>query len=241
MLPFNINADLGEEKGVESHILPLISSANIACGGHAGNPELIATTIRLAQQHEVQVGIHPAYPDRVHFGRKSMSMTSLDLWDTLADQIASFLSIAQKENATIHHLKLHGALYHDVAQDQGMARIVLSVIKNYSSEWIIFGPPNSALEQVCKDVKQPFWAEAFLDRNYQADGQLVPRSNPNAMLSDPELVLDHLKKMWLEKKIVTIDQTEIPIQADTFCIHGDHPNSLSILKFIHQHFENASA
>lgn len=104
MLPFDINADLGEEKNVETDIMPLISSANIACGGHAGHPDLIASTIKLAQKHNVNIGLHPSYPDREHFGRESMKMSSLDLWDTLADQISTFLSIAQKENATIHHL-----------------------------------------------------------------------------------------------------------------------------------------
>ena len=240
MQSININADLGEENNIETEIMPLISAANIACGGHAGNPDLIASCIRLAQQHDVKIGIHPSYPDREHFGRKSMEMTSLDIWDMLAAQISTFISIAQREKAEIHHLKLHGALYHDVANDEGLARILLSVIKNYSTDWIIFGPPNSALSSVCADVNQHFWTEAFLDRNYLPDGQLVPRSQDNSIISDPASVWLHLKNMWENKKIKTTDGTEISIQADTFCIHGDHPNSVAILKYIHQQFANES-
>jgi len=236
--PININCDLGEGLQVASQIMPLIGAANIACGGHAGDKETIASCIQLAQENQVLIGMHPGYPDRENFGRKTMEMTTLDIWDMLAAQISTFMQIAQKLKADIHHIKLHGALYHDVAYNEGLSRIFISVLKNYSDDWVIFCPPESLLAETAAHSNYPVWREGFLDRNYNDDGKLLSRLEASALITDPELVWKHTDHILKTGKVKTVSGLEIPLKVDTFCIHGDHPKAVEILTYIREQYQD---
>lgn len=238
--PFNINCDLGEGLNVAPQLMPLIGAANIACGGHAGDHDTIANCIRLAQENKVLIGLHPGYPDRENFGRKTMAMTTLDLWDMIAAQISTFMQIAQKLKADIHHIKLHGALYHDVAYDPGLARIFISVLKNYTDSWVVFCPPESVLAETAAHSNYPVWAEGFLDRNYDDTGKLVSRLETGAILTDPEKVWQHAAHILKTGKVKTISGQELPLKVDTLCVHGDNPNAIKILTYIQEQFQNGS-
>lgn len=236
--PININCDLGEGLNVAAQIMPLIGAANIACGGHAGDEETIASCIQLAQKNKVLIGMHPGYPDRENFGRKTIKMSTLDLWDMLAAQISTFIKIAQKQRADIHHIKLHGALYHDVAYDEGRSRILISVLKNYSSDWVIFCPPESALAETALHANYPVWQEGFLDRNYGDDGKLLSRLEASALITDPELAWKHTEHILKTGKIKTVSGHKLPLKVDTLCVHGDNPKAIEILTYIQEQFKN---
>ena len=237
-LKININCDLGEGLNIAPQIMPLIDAANIACGGHAGDNDTITNCIQLAQKHKVLIGLHPGYPDRENFGRKSMEMTTLDLWDLLAEQISNFMRIAQELKAEIHHIKLHGALYHDVAESDGLSRIFISVLKNYTKEWVIFCPPGSPLEEIGKHAGYPVWGEGFLDRNYDDEGKLLSRIEPSAMITDSILVWQHATHILNTGKVKTISGLPFPLKVDTFCVHGDNPNALEILTYLREQIDN---
>jgi len=235
---FNINCDLGEGLNLAPQIMPFIGAANIACGGHAGNNETMADCIQLAQEHKVLIGLHPGYPDRENFGRKTIEMSTLDLWDTLAAQISNFMRIAQELKANIHHIKLHGALYHDVAYDEGLSRIFISVIKNYSNDWVIFCPPESTLASTGKHAGYSVWGEGFLDRNYHDNGKLLSRIEPSALITDPKLAFLHAQHILNTGKVRTISGLELPLNVDTLCIHGDNPKALEILTYLRDQYED---
>lgn len=234
----NINCDLGEGLNLAPQLMPLIGAANIACGGHAGDNETIASCIQLAQENNVLIGLHPGYPDRANFGRKTMEMTTLDLWDTLAAQISNFMRIAQKLKAEIHHIKLHGALYHDVAYDEGLARIFISVLKNYSNDWVIFCPPGSVLAETGERSGYPIWTEGFLDRNYDDHGKLLSRLEASALITDPELAWIHAEHIFRTGNVKTVSGMEVPLKVDTFCVHGDNPKAIEILSYLRKKFED---
>ncbi len=230
----NINCDLGEGLDVAPQIMPLIGAANIACGGHAGDNETMASCIRIAQAHNVLIGMHPGYPDRENFGRRTMKMTTLDIWDMLAAQISTFMQIAQKLEAEIHHIKLHGALYHDVAYDEGLSRIFISVLKNYSDDWVIFCPPESVLAETATHSGYTVWNEGFLDRNYGDDGKLLSRLEASALITDPELAWKHADHILKTGKVKTVSGLEWPLKVDTLCIHGDNPKAIEILTYFQE-------
>ncbi len=237
-LPFNINCDLGEGFNIAPEIMPLIGAANIACGGHAGDNETMTNCIQLAKKHGVLIGLHPGYPDRENFGRKTMDISTLDLWDTLAAQISNFMRIAQGLKANIHHIKLHGALYHDIAYDEGLSRIFISVIKNYSKEWVIFCPPDSTLAITGKHAGYTIWGEGFLDRNYHDNGQLLSRIEPSALITDPTLAFKNVQQIIQTGSIKTISGMKLPLKIDTLCIHGDNPKVLEILNYLREQYED---
>ena len=173
-LNFNINADVGEGKGDDTGLMPLIHACNIACGGHAGNKTQILKTIELAEKYNVSVGAHPSYPDQENFGRRSKKLSKKVLYTTVEQQIS--LLLEQLATVRLHHVKPHGALYHDCNTNEAVAKSVLEVLKSICPHVIIFTSPNGILEK--QALKEGFnvWTEAFIDRAYQDDGQLVSRS-----------------------------------------------------------------
>jgi len=167
-----------------------------------------------------------------------MEMTTLDLWDLLAEQISNFMRIAQELNAEIHHIKLHGALYHYVAESDGLSRIFISVLKNYTNDWVILCPPGSPLEEIGKHAGYPVWGEGFLDRNYDDEGKLLSRMEPSAMITDSILVWQHATHILNTGKVKTISGLPFPLKVDTFCVHGDNPNVLEILTYLREQIDN---
>ena len=228
----DINCDVGEGIGNEADLLPLISSCNIACGGHAGDEGSMAQVVKLAKQYGVRIGAHPSYPDKENFGRFSMEIGSTELSNSIKTQILALKTILKKEKVTLHHIKPHGALYNDLAKNEALADLFLKAIAPFRDSVFLYVPPGSVIAK--KALKHDFKLklEAFADRSYNPDQSLVSRKLPNAVLNDPKVVLDHLIKMVCENKVVTIDGEESHIKAQTYCLHGDTPNALQILTYL---------
>lgn len=228
----DINCDLGEGFGNEEQILPLISSCNIACGGHAGGDEIIRKVAQLAKQHNVKVGAHPSYPDKENFGRETMWIAKDELINSLKSQVDNFASIITEENIDLHHIKAHGALYNDMTTDAEIARSFLEAIANYKDNTILYVPFNSVIEGEALVAGFKIKYEAFGDRNYSFDGSLISRKEENALIEKPQTVLEHIARMVHEREVKLPDGKRIRMLADTYCIHGDTPSALEILAYI---------
>ncbi len=228
----DINCDVGEGIGNEEAILPLISSCNIACGGHAGDKESMTRTVILAKEHKVLVGAHPSYPDTENFGRSTMAIDSDRLSLSIQNQIKGLQSILDHEQVTLHHIKAHGALYNDLAKDESLAENYLSAIKAYKPSVHLYVPPNSVIAELARDRGFSVKFEAFADRNYNEDLSLVSRKLPNAVINEPKAVLNHLARMVKQGMVVTLNGVECAMNADTYCLHGDTPNAFQILMYL---------
>jgi len=230
----HINCDLGEGIQKESEIMPLIDACSIACGGHTGDYESIRRTMLLAAKHRIKVGAHPSYPDRVNFGRKPMNISNSELESAIKNQLELFESARINTGIPVDHIKFHGALYHDVAMNKSTCRICWSVVKQFYPGVEMYVPPNSICQEVNDDMDRPFKIvhEAFGDRRYNENGHLVSRTDSEAIFRDPQLVWDQILGVSQKQRIHTLNNTVIELKARTFCIHGDNPNALNILKFI---------
>tara|TARA_R110002074_G_C12557018_1_gene667238 strand:+ start:11108 stop:11851 length:744 start_codon:yes stop_codon:yes gene_type:complete len=231
----DINCDVGEGIGNEADLFPMISSCNIACGGHAGSKESIRQSIELAIKYNVRVGAHPSYPDRENFGRVSMNISDGDLIKSISNQLKLFMTECNKLGATLHHIKPHGALYNDIAKSEHLANVFLRAISTYKDKVILYVPYGSVIELLAKANNFSIMKEAFADRNYNNDLSLVSRKQDNALISNVKDVLEHLVLMSNENQVRTVNGEKIPIEADTFCIHGDTPSAFQILTYITVH------
>jgi len=234
--PFDINCDLGEGLSNDALLMPYLGSCNIACGGHAGNEQSIKETIRLAKKHQVKIGAHPSYPDTFNFGRLKIDISIESLKKSLILQLSVFKDVAKKENLEIHHIKPHGALYNFSANDHFTGSMILDILEDQFQDCYLYCPPNSLIAQLAEERGIPILREVFADRNYNDDGSLVVRTESNAVITDPDNALDHIKIMVEQGKIRTVTCKYIPVRADTICIHGDNPNALEILKNIYKSF-----
>lgn len=230
----DINADLGEGFGCEPEIMPYLSSCNIACGGHAGDESTMREAVLLALKQGVKIGVHPSYPDKVNFGRKSMEMPEKEFIDSIRNQIDNFQAIVKSCGAGLHHIKPHGALYNDAAQHTNLAVRFLEAIQPYKDQCVLFVPDRSEIEKMALSFGFSICYEAFADRNYNDDYTLVSRQNPAAVLQDPIRISIHLMRMFEQKKIKTISRAEIPIRAETYCFHSDSTESVRIIKEVNQ-------
>ncbi|MUP46944.1 5-oxoprolinase subunit PxpA [Gramella sp. BOM4] len=231
----HINCDLGEGGKYDEQLMPLISSCNIACGGHAGNLESMHRTVRLAMEHDVEIGAHPSYPDRKNFGRQHMDMSEEDLRLSIEGQVLSLKQIAESEGGKLSHVKLHGALYNDAAKDERIAENIIKCLEDLEADFVLFVPLNSKISELAAGKFDLFF-EAFADRNYNPDYSLVSRSENEALITEKEAVFEHVFRMYKEAKIRTISGVEIEAKADTFCLHSDTPSSVEILQFLHKKF-----
>ena len=233
----DINCDIGEGLGNESEIMPLISSCNISCGAHAGSITSIDNAINLAIENDVLIGAHPSFPDKENFGRKVMKISNQDLQQNIEDQLRLFKKRVDLQNAKIHHVKPHGALYNLIAIDEEKATVVINAILNTLKDVKLYVPFNSVIERVAIKKQIPVVYEAFADRNYNDNLTLVSRSLPYAIIIDKENVLKHVKKMSEASLVRSVQDNEIAILAQTFCVHGDNKYVLDILKHLHEHLE----
>lgn len=211
MLAIDLNADLGEGDLYDSELLEIVSSCNVACGGHAGDAETMRATVVMAIENGVSIGAHPSYPDREGFGRRSGFLTGDELQESLINQINALVLIAGEEGAKLTHVKPHGALYNDAVNDRELADIIASAVVVTLPDAAFVGLPSSELQNAALAHRLKFVAEGFIDRAYQDDGQLVPRSEPGAVHDSIELVLP--QAISLVGKV------------DTLCIHGDTPGA----------------
>jgi 5-oxoprolinase (ATP-hydrolysing) subunit A len=233
----DINSDLGEGAGHDEHLMPLISSCSIACGGHFGDENTIRTAVRLAKEYGVKVGAHPSFPDKDNFGRKRLTITKKELIESVFQQLLSFYTICDSEEYPIHHIKLHGALYNYAAKDAPTADAVLEAIVAAKIRPRLYLQHGSILHRKAENLI-PLVFEAFIDRNYNDDLSLVSRSNANAHISSPKDAWHQLHSIIENGWIITVDGTKKPITASTFCIHGDSENSVVIMKYIRKQMES---
>ena len=231
----DINCDLGEGLHNEHIIMPLISSCNISCGAHAGSIEIMDKVIQLAVKHKVKIGAHPSFPDRKNFGRKVLDISNSDLQKSLEDQLTILKDRALLQNATIHHVKPHGALYNLIAVNREKASIVIAAIQHVFEAVKLYVPYQSRIEEVAVQSGIEIVYEAFADRMYNEDLSLVSRTFSNALIQDKLEVLKQVQKISNKQLVTTVNFHEKKIKASTFCVHGDTKNAIEILEYLHKH------
>ena len=230
----DLNCDMGEGYTTDALIMPLISSANIACGYHAGGGELMRQTIRLALQHQVSIGAHPSFDDKLGFGRREMHLSSDEIHGIIHDQLNIIRKAAAEEGAVLHHVKPHGALYNMAAKDAMVADAISRAIKAIDDSLILYGLPNSASETSASQHGLRFYREVFSDRTYTDEGMLTPRGNTNAMIKTAEQGVAQVLQIILQETLQSTTGQEIPIKADTICIHGDGEHAIEFAQEINR-------
>jgi len=228
----DLNCDLGEGCNSDAAIMPFISSANIACGYHAGDENTIRATLMLAKQYHVSVGAHPSYPDRENFGRKEMDLPLQEIKSMVITQIELVKKLAEKVGLHLHHVKPHGALYNKAAKDKQLAVVIAEAVKEVDPSLILFGLANSESGKAATGIGIPFYNEVFADRTYTDEGQLTPRSEANAMIGSTTTAVEQVMHMLNEGYVISTNGNTIPIQADTICIHGDGEHAVEFAKHI---------
>ncbi len=233
----DLNCDCGEsfghwQIGDDPALLPHVTSANIACGGHAGDPSVMTTTVRLARQHGVVVGAHPGYPDLTGFGRRVLPMSGAEITATVLAQIGALYAVARSEQVELTHVKPHGALYTHAAATADVAEAIVRAIAAFSRDLILVGLAGSVLVEAGQAVGLTVAREAFADRAYEANGLLRARGLPGAVIEDDQQALMQALKIVMAGNVVTPEGVEVPIAADTLCVHGDTPNAARRAAFL---------
>ncbi len=232
MQTIDINCDVGEGFNNEAELFKHISSCNIACGGHAGNEVSVTEIVKLAKKFNVKVGAHPSYPDKESFGRKSMQLPHAVLQESLEQQINLVVAITKKNNVNFHHIKAHGALYNDLAKDAALANFYVNTIKETAKSCVLYVPFNSVIAKIAIENGLKVFFEAFGDRNYTNTGALVSRQHPNALITNPDKVLEHVLQIIKTNSVTAVDGTTVTLKADTICVHSDTPNAVAIVQFL---------
>ena len=240
----DINCDMGEsfgpwKMGADAEVMPNITSANVACGAHAGDPGVMRRTIRAAKEHGVAVGAHPGFADLQGFGRREMQADPAEVEDSLIAQIGALAAMARAEAAPLRHVKAHGALYNMAARDRKLADAVARAIKAFDASLVMFGLPKSPLIEAGIAAGLRVAAEGFADRSYEPDGSLTPRSRPGAVIHDAAVVVDRAVRMVRDGVVLTSEGREIPLKVDTICVHGDTPGAPDLTRRIRAGLEAA--
>jgi len=225
----DLNCDLGEAAGHDLELLPLVSSANIACGAHAGDAQTMAATATAARRHRVQIGAHPGHADRRHFGRREISLTPDQAASLVVSQVHFLENVI---GGGISHVKLHGGLYHQVAREASLARAVASAMQRHFPAVRLVLPAGSLAVRICRDKDVTVIEEAFADRAYADNGTLLPRSRPNAVLGDHRAIARQAVRLVTERIVTSTGGRELPLHADTLCIHGDGPDPAGCLRAV---------
>jgi UPF0271 protein len=227
----DLSADMGEGSPGEEEIWPLISSANVACGGHVGDAESMAHASRRARELSVRLGAHPSYPDRPNFGRKSMSMSPAALRASLSEQIAALREVADREGVVLRHVKPHGALYNDAHHDRNLAGVIVDALRQVDRALAIVVPDPSQMASAARAAGTPVVREAFADRRYNADGSLVSRKEAGSLLTVDEAA-DQAEMLVRERAVVARDGSRVRVAFDTICIHADMEHAVERLRAI---------
>jgi UPF0271 protein len=234
MKSIDINCDLGEGMAHDEWIMPYITSANIACGYHAGDEQTMRQTVALCLKYGVSIGAHPSFPDRENFGRREMQLPLGEVYNLIINQIIAIEKILLEAGATIRHVKPHGALYNMAAKDSSLAAAIAQAVKDFNPKLVLFGLCNSHLIREGEALGLKTAGEAFADRTYQDDGSLTPRKMPGALIEDPEKAVAQVLEMIEEGRVTTVSGKKISIAPDTICLHGDGTNAVALAKAIHK-------
>ena len=238
-MAIDLNADLGEGGMDDAAIMPFITSANIACAMHAGDPETMDRTVALALSHGLQIGAHPGYADRLNFGRIPVSMSLAGVEDLVLYQIAALNGFVQSHGGILSHVKPHGALYNQAAEDLELARAIAKGVLRLRPSIILVGLAGSHLIRAGREVGLPVAEEAFADRRYLPDARLAPRSQAGAVLHDPQEAAAQALLIAKQGAVIAADGSKIRLRADTICVHGDTPGARAIASAVRQRLESA--
>lgn len=230
----DINCDLGEGMPNDAAIMPYISSANIACGYHAGDEVTIRKTIELCMHHHIAIGAHPGFQDRQHFGRKEHNLTFWQYYDVVIEQLHILKKVTDSTGTFIHHVKPHGALYNMAASREEIALAIVSAVKDFNKDLILYGLSGSQLISTGNAAQLKTASEGFADRRYRNDGTLVPRTASGAVINDFDAITQQVLQMTRTQTVTTADNKIIPIVVETICIHGDEPNAADVARRIHE-------
>ena len=244
MAVIDLNCDLGESFGaytigMDSQVIPYITSANVACGFHAGDSMVMAETVKLCTNNHIHVGAHPGFPDLAGFGRRNMAVKPEEAKAYVMYQIGALKAFCDGAGIRLNHVKPHGALYNMAAKDYALARAVAEAVQLVDKTLVLLALSGSQMVKAAQDIGLPCASEVFADRAYQSDGSLVPRSQPGAMIEDEDEAVARVIRMAKEGSVTAIDGTEVTIQADSVCVHGDGAKALAFVEKIREALGNA--
>jgi UPF0271 protein len=233
MHTIDLNCDMGEGLNNDAQLMPYISSANIACGYHAGDASVMKRTIELAIQNKVAVGAHPGFADKENFGRTEMQLPLEEVYELVAEQIYSLQKIVMALGTKLHHVKPHGALYNMAAKDPALANMIAKAVYDFDRELIFFGLSGSYLISEAEKLGLKTASEVFADRTYRDDGSLTPRLQPNAMIETAEASIQQVLQMIQSKTVTSTNKKQVSITAETLCLHGDGAHAVEFAKQIY--------
>jgi len=233
----DLNADLGEGAGHDDELLELVTSANIACGFHAGDADTMRQSIETSRAKNVAVGAHPSLFDRENFGRKELLVKPEEVFEAVVYQLGIFQAIAEAAGVLPSHVKPHGALYNMAVREEPLADAIGRAIASIDKKLILFAPQKTALARAGETNGLQIAHEVFADRNYLSNGQLVPRTRPDALLHDPEAAAPRVVRMLREGKVRSIDGVDVGVRAETICLHGDNPEAVDFARILRSHLE----
>ncbi|MDP1931116.1 MAG: 5-oxoprolinase subunit PxpA [Gammaproteobacteria bacterium] len=235
----DLNADLGEGGSHDRDLLALVTSANISCGVHAGDPDTIAAAIRLAIAHRVRIGAHPSFPDRENFGRSEMQLPFATLRNHMLYQLGAIDALVKAQGTELSHIKPHGALYNQAATDRVLADNLAMIFQEFNPTLTIVGLAGGELVHAARQANLRVKSEVFADRTYTLFGTLVPRSDPGAVIHDPQRAIAQSLTMIRDGYVMSVDGHRVDVQADTLCVHGDTPEALLFAKQLRAAFTEA--
>jgi UPF0271 protein len=238
-LTVDLNCDVGESFGAytlgnDAEILDYVTSANIACGFHAGDPPTMRQTVRLAAEKHVAIGAHPGLPDLVGFGRRAMEISPQDAQDLVMYQVGALLAFVRAEGVALGHVKPHGALYNMAARNAALARAIAEAVRRVDPQLVLVGLSGSELVKAGASAGLATASEVFADRTYQSDGSLTARQRPGAMVTDPVEAARRVIGMVERGRVASEQGTEVAVRADTVCVHGDTPDAVAYVRAIRQ-------
>jgi len=240
----DLNGDVGEsfgayEIGHDAALIPVLTSANVACGFHAGDPGVMRATVALAREHGIAIGAHPGFPDLAGFGRREIKASAREVEDFVAYQIGALAGIAAAQSMRVTHVKPHGALYNMAARDEVLADAIARATASVDRSLMLFGLPGSKSLDAARRHGLRAVSEAFADRAYRADGSLVPRSEPGAVIDDADAVLERAVSIARDRVVVAADGTRVTLDVETICVHGDTPGAAVLAARIRQALSDA--
>ncbi len=239
MSSIDLNCDLGEsfgnyKLGMDEEVIAYVTSVNIACGYHAGDPLVMEKTVKMAAEQGVSIGAHPGLPDLMGFGRRMMKITPEEAKVYMLYQLGALDAFCKSAGVKMHHVKPHGALYNMAAKDAALAKAICEAIKEYDESLVLLALANSEMIGAAEKMGLAYANEVFADRAYEPDGTLVARTKEGAMIEDEDRAIDRVIRMVKEGKVMAVDGTDVDIQADSVCVHGDGPKALMFVKKIRE-------